>query len=420
MATPNYDIDYNDKRLTDVTAAKDAALNKNDVEFGNMIADGGKIYDQQIANSEKWEKTQIDLQNQKTDFAIDEINQQKAQAKKDYTKEQAVAYADWQKQSDPYGVEAEKLAASGLTGSGYHESSLVSMYNTYQNRVATAREAYVQLVQDYNNAITEARLNNSSILAEIAAKANEQRLTLTLESLQYKHGLLQQQATRRAQIEDFYHTVYQDVLDQMNTEKAFEEGVRQFNESLEEKKRQFDYTAGIDGEGTALKGNDTVEGDKTGDKAGNPLAGAFYGSLVAGQNVSNNTNDSGTKLIGDNAGVSKETGQLQGGKMTTGNKKSDTIIKTKYYFGPIAEDVGGYGYMGKDNNGVAYQPKGVVIDGKAYKLSKVGKTVEEFTKGKQIFNPSGVNVKNQNVWTANGLYFVWDGTANEYYQIYKT
>jgi hypothetical protein len=94
-----------------------------------------------------------------------------------------------------------------------------------------------------------------------------------------------------------------------------------------------------------------------------------------------------------------------------GNK--GTQIKTQYYSGPIAEDVGGYGYMGKDSNGNAYQPKGVYEGGKAVKLKKSGKTAKDVL-GKGAKNSSGVNIEKQNVWKGKNYYYVWNGTNNEY------
>lgn len=249
MATPNYDVNYDDKRFTDVKAAEKSALNEVDVTYGNMISQSDKYYDKQIQATQDWADKQSQLQQEKTDFAIEEINQQKAQAKKDYTKEQSGAYVDWQKQSNQYGAEAEKTAAAGLAGSGYSESAQVSMYNTYQNRVATAREAYSLAVQDYNNAITEARLQNNSILAEIAAEALQKRLELSLQGFQYKNQLLLDKADKKLELKKYYSDEWQRVLTQINTENALAEEVRQHNADsayrqaqLQEQKRQHDQT----------------------------------------------------------------------------------------------------------------------------------------------------------------------------------
>ena len=237
-----YEINYDDKRFTEVESQKSDALSDLEQTYAGMINDSDKYYQAQIDASKQWADKQTDLQNQKTDLAIKEINQQKDQTKKDYLKEQSGAYVDWRKQSNEYGVESEEMAAAGLTNTGYSESSQVSMYNTYQNRVATAREAYGRAVLNYDNSIAEARLQNSSVLAEIAYEALQKQLELSLQGFQYKNQLLLDKADKKTQIENEYYQRYQDVLAQINHENALAEQVRQYNESLAEEKRQYNQT----------------------------------------------------------------------------------------------------------------------------------------------------------------------------------
>lgn len=241
----NYDINYDDKRFTEVEADKNAALKENEKLYSGMANESNKYYQAQIDASKQWADTQTKLQNEQTEFAVEKIEQQKDQAHKDYLKEQSGAYTDWQKQSNQYGANSEQVAAQGLANTGYSESSQVSMYNTYQNRVATAREAYSRAVLNYDNAIKDAQLQNNSILAEIAYKALEQQLTLSLEGFQYKNNLLLEQANKKLEIDQMYHSRYQDVLDQMNTENALAEQIRQYNEKMAEEKRQYNESLAL-------------------------------------------------------------------------------------------------------------------------------------------------------------------------------
>lgn len=229
MAT-KYDINYNDKRFTEVEADKKAALNEVDVTYGNMISSSDKYYQDQINASKDYAETQKKNQQAQTDFAIEKIEQQKEQAHTDYIKEQSGAYVDWQKQSNPYGAEAEKRASAGLAGTGYAESSLVGMYNAYQNRVATAREVYNRAVLNYENAINEARLQNNAQLAEIAYNALQQQLQLSLQGFQYKNQLLLEKAATKREVDNTYYGRYKDVEAQINHEHALAEQVRQMKE----------------------------------------------------------------------------------------------------------------------------------------------------------------------------------------------
>jgi hypothetical protein len=120
------------------------------------------------------------------------------------------------------------MASAGLTNTGFSESSQVSMYNTYQNRVATARESFNRAVMDYNMAIKDAQLQNSVALAEIAANALQKRLELSLEGFQYKNQLVIDMTNKKIEISNTKWNRYQDILQQINTENAMKEEVRQF------------------------------------------------------------------------------------------------------------------------------------------------------------------------------------------------
>jgi hypothetical protein len=126
------------------------------------------------------------------------------------------------------------------------------MYNTYQNRVATAREAYMRGVLNYDNSIKEAQLQNNSLLAEIAHKALQQQLELSLQGFQYKNQLILDKTNKKLEIDQMYHNRYQDVLQQINHENALAEQVRQFNENkalerekIAEQKRQYNETLAL-------------------------------------------------------------------------------------------------------------------------------------------------------------------------------
>ena len=167
MATVN----LNDKSLQKINATKEAMSKELQMNYNKQVGLTDQKYNELINASKDYANKQSQIQNQQTNQAIKEINQNKAKAESDYLKEQKGAYADYAKQTNDYGVNAEKQASAGLAGSGYSESSRVNMYNTYQNRYVSARESYMLAVQNYDNQITQARLQNSSALAEIAYNA---------------------------------------------------------------------------------------------------------------------------------------------------------------------------------------------------------------------------------------------------------
>jgi hypothetical protein len=235
----NYDVNYDDQRFAQVESSKNEALTELEETYGSLIGESDKYYQAQIDASKQWADTQTKLQQEQTDFNIEQINQQKEQAHKDYVKEQSGAYVDWRKQSNEYGSEAEKMASAGLAKTGYSESSQVSMYNTYQNRVATARETFSRAVLNYDNAIKDARLQNNAALAEIAYQSLQTQLELSLQGFQYKNNLILEQANKKTELDNMYYGRYMDVLNQINTENAMAEEIRQYNQNYDLQVKQY-------------------------------------------------------------------------------------------------------------------------------------------------------------------------------------
>ena len=73
MANVNYDINYDDKRFQTVESDKSAALSDIEKTYGGMIDNTDKYYQAQIDASKEWADKQSQLQQEKTDFAIEEI-----------------------------------------------------------------------------------------------------------------------------------------------------------------------------------------------------------------------------------------------------------------------------------------------------------------------------------------------------------
>ena len=381
MAT-NYSINYNDDRFKQVEQQQNEAINKSNQMYDQMINDSQTYYQNQINAVNDYATTQQQLQQEKTDQAIAEINQQKEYLNKDYTREQKGAYADWQKESNRYGVNAEQQAASGLANTGYSESSQVAMYNQYQNRVATARESYQRAVVDYDNAIANARISNNAALAEIAYNALQNTLELSLEGFQYKNTLLQTRLNAEQQLNSEYYQRYQNVLSQMNTENALAEQIRQYNTSLKEKQRQY---------------NETMKYNKAQAKQQQKNWEKEYALSLKASRAGGPSGPSGpTKKKDDN------TINLNG--------SSGQTIKTNYYNGTINPDAKNGTFKTTDKNGVRYQPNNIG----GVKLKSSGKTVGQMTGDKEFKNSSGVNVANQKVWQIGNQYYIWNGSKNKY------
>lgn len=309
----SYDINYQDERFQQVESDKKAALSELNKTYDGMVQESDKYYQAQVDASKQWQQTQTQLQKEQTDFAIDQIEQQKQQAQKDYTREQSGAYTDWQKQSNPYGARAEQLADQGMQSTGYAESSQVAMYTAYQNRVATARESYNRAVMNYNNSITQARLRNDAALAEIAHQALQAQLELSLQGFQYKNTLLLEKANRKTELDQMYHSRWQDVLAQMNTENALAEDIRQFNAQMAEEQRQFNL----------------LHQDSGSSGGGGRSGGSRSGSSNSSSSEKSGSESSSKKI--------KDSGRISGGKASSGAApKVDLGSVLKLGHGPVS------------------------------------------------------------------------------------
>lgn len=379
MATTNYSINYEDERFQQVEQEKQNAIDEMNNTYNEMINQSDKYYQDQINASNQWADKQQELQNQQTDLVVEEINQQKDQTEKDYLKEQKGAYTDWRKQSNEYGAEAEQMASQGLSATGYSESSQVSMHNQYQTRVATARESYSRAVLNYDMAIKEARLQNSSKLAEIAYNALQAQLELSLNGFQYKNTLLQTQLEAKRQITNDYYTRWQGVLSQINTENALAEQVRQYNEKLAEERRQYDSQLAYQKERDKVK-------DAQWQKEYDLAKKASTSSYSSGGSYSGGSSSAST---GSTASSGSTSGSTSTKAKTDANGNSEATMKKKdYYF----------------SNG--YQPR--YVNNK--KLAESGMKVwNVFAEGTSQKNATSFG--KQNIWKAGNKYYVWVGSG---------
>lgn len=364
MANTDY-IDKNDPALKAVESEKQTALKDSNKLYDDAVSANDKAVQSMIDQNNAAAKEAERFQQEQTDFTIDKIEQQKEQAKKDYTKEQSASYVDWQKQSAQYGANAEAMADRGMANTGYSESAQVSMYNTYQNRVATARASFDKITLEYNNGIKEAKLLNSSAIAKIKAEAMAAQLQLALEGLQYKNTMLTQKASAALAIDQTYNQKYMDVYDQLYKEATLKEQARQFDAQMKEEKRQF----------AILHPDEPV---------------VSPGGTTINRTPSRNSGSGSNK-----------SGPIKKPELIAQGQGAKVEVSTEYYIGKKNKDC----KNGTFSNG--YQPNN--INGK--KLSKTGDTVTFTTR-----TLSGKNVTvTQNVWkTSDGRRYYWDGTKNKY------
>ena len=308
--TPNYEIDPKDPALTAVNTERDKAITDSNKDINKIIANENKLYNDKLIGIEEWQSTQEGLQKEQHKHTLDMIEQQRAQAQKDFQKEASAAYVDYKKQSNPYGVEAEQRAAMGMTNTGFSESSLVSMYNQYQVRFTAAREIYQKALLNYNNAITEAKLQNSSVLAEIAYTALEKEMEAITAWTQRSNDLLIEKANQKLKIMEVYDNKYQDVYDRLMQENTLAEEARKNSlnydiakQQLQIEKEKFEYQKAKDaaastklslrtgGKGSSKKSKYSPKSTKSAIKAVKSGSGSVKKNSNSGSNKSSATID---------------------------------------------------------------------------------------------------------------------------------
>lgn len=234
-------VNYDDDRFQQVENEKQEQLNQYNQTYDNLMAEREDLTNQQQGLVDQWQQTQNENLDKQFQFQQDLINQQKAETEKAYEKEAKSAYTDYQKEIDKYGVSREQQVANGLNNSGYSESSNVSMYNTYQNRLATAKDSMDKAYLEFDNAIREAQLTNDVTKAENALTALQQKLQISLEGFNYKDTATQNKLNWQQQINSDYYNRYQKVLDQINYENEQAEAIRQYNEQMKFQQEQLEY-----------------------------------------------------------------------------------------------------------------------------------------------------------------------------------
>ena len=112
------------------------------------------------------------------------------------------------------------------------------MYNTYQNRLGTARKSMQDAGIEFDNAIRQAQLSNDETLAQNALKALQDKLNIALEGFNYKSDQENNRLNWNNTINNNYYNRYKDVESQINYENETAEKIRQYNENMAYQKEQ--------------------------------------------------------------------------------------------------------------------------------------------------------------------------------------
>lgn len=368
-------IDETKNEINALAGQKQAQIDEYNKNYDNQLTQYDSLLNQQKDLIDVETEKQKEIQQKQTDYNIGLINQNKEKAEKATQKETGDAYTDYLKSINQYGGNAEALAASGLINQGIQETSRIAMNITYQNRVSSAKSALLQANTEYDNQIQQALLTNDANLAELALNSMKQKYQIALQGFEYKTNMYNTKMSYMQNLDDTYFNRQQTlqsridsynstISDLQSAKERIAEERRQREEELAEERRQFDLQF--------------AENQRQ-----------FNAQMAANEryyDYSSSSNNNSEYSYSDNPST-------QASNYNTFGNSEKTMNKKDYYF----------------SNG--YQPRYV----NNQKLSDTGINVGQIYGGKL-----GENRRTQNIWYANGKYYIWLGNGNgggEYMQV---
>lgn len=191
------------------------------------MATGYEAIDQLQNQTNQMYNQQQEQQNRIIDIgtqqAVDELERNKQKTDQELLKTNRALYTDYQKQINPYGVNAESLAEQGLANSGLAETTKANYYNTYQTARTEATNNANTIKADFDADIVKARQNGDIQKAQSALELYKQKI---------------------ADLSNFYNLRFN--VDQFNYQKqrdtvADSQWQKEYNLSKSQWNKQFKY-----------------------------------------------------------------------------------------------------------------------------------------------------------------------------------
>ena len=228
-----------DERLSAINQQKQEAINQSNNMYEGLLTDNENLYNQQQDYANQYEQIQNDTLDKQLAFQQQEIEKQKQEAQQIKENEAKKAQNDYMSFINPYGVQAESQASSGLLNSGLSETTKLGGFNTYQNRLASANKAMQDAFTEYNSAINEARLNNDVQKAQNALNKLQMQLEFQQNYYSNKSTISQNQLSNNQALDSEYQNRYQTEYTNIQNEKAAAEAIRQWEAEMAEQQRQY-------------------------------------------------------------------------------------------------------------------------------------------------------------------------------------
>lgn len=370
-------MNYEDPRIKRLEEEKTNKLTETNSLYDELLSDNQKMLDEQNNWQDAYLEEQNKLLDRGTALQTGRIEDNKKSVEEAYQKEAIASESSYQDFINPYGTEAESQAETGMSNTGYSESTKSTAYSAARIRTALARSAAKKANTEYDKQILEAEFNNDSQKANLSFQVLKEKLANQMTHFQTALGLKQDKLGYQTDVDNTYYNRYQDVFNQQNYEKEQAENLRRYQEELAYNKEQdrikLEYQ----------KQRDAIE-DSQWEKQ-------FKAS------------------------------QSSGG----GSPKTYDLVTAEGYQGELNKNAKYGTFETLSANGVKYQPNNVGTY--TYKegtktvtavntLSKAGVRVGDIKPG--LKGNGGNDVSKQNVWKdKTGKMWYWDGSINDYRRI---
>lgn len=272
-----------DERLSAINQQKQEAINQSNNMYEGLLTDNENLYNQQQDYANQYEQIQNDTLDKQLAFQQQEIEKQKQEAQQIKENEAKKAQNDYMSFINPYGVQAESQANSGLLNSGLSETSKLGGWNTYQNRLASANKAMQDAFAEYDSAINEARLNNDVQKAQNALNKLQMQLEFQQNYYSNKSTISQNQLSNNQALDSDYYNRYQTEYQNIQNEKAAAEAIRQWEAEMAEQQRQFNEQMAWQQEQARIA-QEQWEREYALSQASQSAQNSYYSALTEGNN----------------------------------------------------------------------------------------------------------------------------------------
>lgn len=224
-------------------------VKSNETARKNALAESNKVYEQAITNTnqvlnknnayaDQYLQKNSEMLDAQTNLDINKIEQQKVKTEDNYNKAAKTANKSYIDSINRYGVEAELRAQNGLNSGGYVGMKNLVKFEENQKTLGEARVTANQTIQELNNQISQAKLENSSKKAEYSLEVAKMKLEAQVEQMQKQSELLIGKLESKQNLNNTYDSLYMQIVDQINAEKDRAESKRQFEQQLAYQKKQ--------------------------------------------------------------------------------------------------------------------------------------------------------------------------------------